>query len=144
MSLCLKDYKVIPVSNSIDIVPVENLADATLWSNLFQQSFGYLISDRVIDVIKDQVSFCNLKYEDQFIGTMVTYKLDNSIGIHSMGNTEPFRKRGFAEMAMQVVLSDAIEEGLDYAHLQASPMGLSVYKKLGFEEIFKMYNYRIK
>jgi len=141
MSLCLKDYNMQPADYSIDLIPIGNSTGAKLWSRLFQQSFGYLISDIVIDRIKDRVAFLNLKFEGQFVGTVAVYKLDNSIGIHSLGITEQFRKRGLAGKVMRKILADAQKEGLDYAHLQSSPMGIDVYKRIGFEEIFKMYNY---
>lgn len=144
VSLWLKDYNMQPTDSQINLIPIGNSSGAGLWSSLFQQSFGYLISDIVIDRIKDQVAFFNLKFEGQFVGTVAINKLDNSIGIHSLGITEQFRKRGLAGKVMRMILADAKNEGIDYVHLQSSPMGMDVYKRIGFEEIFKMYNYKIE
>ncbi len=145
MSLCLRDYNTQQTDNKpIEFIRITDRADAKLWSNLFFQSFGYLISDEVIYKIKDQVEFYNLRYEGQLVGTVIIYTLDNSVGIHSLGITAEFRKKGLAEKAMDAILSKAQKENLDYAHLQSSPMGITLYKKLGFKEIFKMYNYILK
>jgi len=141
MSLHLEEYNALQINSQISLVRIENATDAKLWSHLFQQSFGYFISEMIIDKIKDQVAFYNIRYDNDFAGTVAIYELDNSIGVHSLGILEQFRKKGIAEIVMKMILSDAQKGGFDCVHLQSSSMGLSVYKKLGFEEIFKMYNY---
>ena len=142
MSLCLKDYIIQQTDgSSVDFIRITDKTNAKQWSDLFLQSFGYLIPDEVIYGIKDQVEFYNLEYEKHLVGTVMIYKLDNSIGIHSLGIITEFRKKGLAEKVMNAVLIKAQKENLDYVHLQSSPMGINLYKKLGFKELFKMYNY---
>lgn len=141
MSLHLEEYDALQTKSKICLVRIENTTDAKLWSYLFQQSFGYFISEMIIDKIKDQVAFYNIRYDKDFAGTVATYELDNSIGVHSLGILEQFRKKGIAEIVMKMILEDAQKGGLDCVHLQSSAMGLNVYKRLGFKEIFKMYNY---
>lgn len=141
ITLPLKDYNLSQIDSRIELVLVDNQECATLWSNLFQQSFGYTISDKIVMKIKDQVEFYNLKYNNLFVGTVAIYRLDNSIGIHSLGIIPQFRNKGFAEESMKVILAKAKKDNLNYAHLQSSFMGINIYKKLGFKEIFNVYNY---
>lgn len=142
MSLRLRDYIMQHTAgSSVAFIRITDKTNAKLWSDLFLQSFGYLISDEVIYGIKNQVEFYNLEYEKHLVGTVMIYKLDNSIGIHSLGIITEFRKKGLAEKVMNAILLKAQKENLEYAHLQSSPMGINLYKKLGFKESFKMYNY---
>ena len=54
-----------------------------------------------------------------------------------------YRKQGFTEVVMHQLLQNKKNNKLENAPLQSSMLGLDIYKKIGFEEIFKMGNYKI-
>ncbi|WP_437919920.1 GNAT family N-acetyltransferase [Sphingobacterium sp. LRF_L2] len=144
MSMPLSDYQTIPVGN-IHLDPVDHIEKSILWSTVFKQCFGYLIPSVVIEKIKTRVSFFLLKNDRlQTVGCVATFTKDNQIGIHSLGILDQFRKQGFAERTMHYLLRDAKQKGLLSAHLQSSMLGLGIYKKIGFNELFKMCNYKLK
>ena len=62
-------------------------------------------------------------------------------GIHGVGVIPSYRRKGFAEEIMKVLLNDALEYGADYSTLQASNMGKGIYERLGYSEDFLISNY---
>lgn len=59
----------------------------------------------------------------------------DSAGIYLIGTLPEFRRMGIADSMMRKLLSTAREEGYETAVLQASDMGLPLYRRLGFEEV---------
>ena len=56
-------------------------------------------------------------------------------GVAYIGTVEGFRRRGFAEAVVWRIVSDGREQGCDVAYLWATPMGRSVYEKMGFRRL---------
>lgn len=143
MSLNLKHYDIQPLNNKLFLDRVNNSEKAVLWTEVFQKSFNYYISPKIVDKIKDKVAFYLITDRLNTIGCVATFIKDNHIGIHSLGILDNYRKQGFAEAVMHQLLQGAKQSGLEYAHLQSSMLGLGIYLKIGFEETFKMCNYKI-
>ena len=61
-------------------------------------------------------------------------------GIYWVGCTEKARGRGLGRMMTAASVNAGLEMGAGTASLQASPMGESLYRQMGFETIF---NYRL-
>ncbi|WP_262250363.1 GNAT family N-acetyltransferase [Parapedobacter soli] len=143
MSLNLQNYNIQSSNHHLFLVQVNNTEKAVLWSAVFQQCFGYSISSKIIEAIKDDVAFYLINDNQDTVGCVATFIKDNQIGIHSLGVLNKYRKQGIAETVMHILLHEAKNNGLVNAHLQSSMLGLGIYKKIGFEEIFKMCNYKI-
>ncbi len=143
MSLDLQRYHVQQFNKRVFLDKVNNTEEIALWCAVFRQCFGYSISPKILAEIKDDVAFYLINDGLNTVGCAATFSKDNQIGIHSLGVLDSYRKQGFAQMVMHILLQDAKNNGLANAHLQSSMMGLSIYKKMGFEEIFKMYNYNL-
>jgi len=143
MSLNLRNYNIQPSNHSLFLDQVNNAEKAVLWSDVFRQCFGYSISPKIIEAIKDDVAFYLINDNQNTVGSVATFIKDNQIGIHSLGVLDRYRKQGIAETVMHILLQEAKNNGLVNAHLQSSMLGLGIYKKIGFEEIFKMCNYKI-
>ncbi|MBN9299844.1 MAG: GNAT family N-acetyltransferase [Filimonas sp.] len=144
MSMPLAIYTSPAITDSLLFEKVTDHASASLWSSTFEACFKYNIPTEVIFAIKDAVTFSLLKKEKEVVGTIATWNKDGHIGVHSLGILPTHRKMGLAEIAMHQVLQQAQQEQLVNAHLQSSVMGLNIYKKIGFIEIFKMANYLLK
>lgn len=144
MSLSLKDFKhkVISEKPKITLRKILEKTDTTEWSRIFKESFNYDIPSSIVDEIKDKVNFYLIRNGMQNVGCVMTLEHDNDMGVYSLGVLPEFRKLGIAEMTMQNLLRTAKEKNIENIHLQASQMGLYLYRKLGFTEKFKMCNYK--
>jgi ribosomal protein S18 acetylase RimI-like enzyme len=63
-------------------------------------------------------------------------------GIYNVATLERFRRRGFASAMMRRALEEARAAGLRAAVLQASPDGVGVYRRHGFEEFGTITEYK--
>ena len=58
-------------------------------------------------------------------------------GIYCVGTAEEARGRGLAELVTRTVTNIGFDGGAPYVTLQASPMGESIYLRLGYREIYR-------
>jgi ribosomal protein S18 acetylase RimI-like enzyme len=143
MSLNLQDYNVQSLNSSVFLEKVHNKGKAVLWSEVFHKCFGYSISFNIIEAMKEDVAFYLINNNMNTVGCVATFTKDNQTGIHSLGILDEFRKQGFAEIVMHFLLQESKNNGIANAHLQSSMLGLNIYRRIGFQELFKMCNYRI-
>ena len=145
VGMSLKLNQKYPVASKIHLTRVDNEITARLWSQLFRSSFGYEISSTLIFLTYNEVDYFIAYREDEVVGTCLLFHQGNNIvGIHSLGVIPEMRRRGFAEEIMKIVLNKSIDEGFQYATLQASAMAKQMYEKLGFSAQFIMTNYQLK
>ncbi|WP_439490142.1 GNAT family N-acetyltransferase [Algoriphagus sp.] len=121
---------------------VDSESDARLWSEIYPKSFGYAISATILLKTMVNIPFYLIYLDGQPIGTVIAYPTENAIGIHGLGILPQFRKQGFAEEAMGILLNNALHHNVQWATLQSSSMGKNMYLKLGFTEDFLMMTYK--
>jgi GNAT superfamily N-acetyltransferase len=56
-------------------------------------------------------------------------------GVAYIGTVEGFRRRGFAEAVVWQIVSDGRRQGCDVAYLWATPIGRTVYERMGFRRL---------
>jgi ribosomal protein S18 acetylase RimI-like enzyme len=56
-------------------------------------------------------------------------------GIYYVGTLEPHRRRGFGEAMTARAVREGSAAGCSVASLQASPMGLPIYERMGFRQV---------
>lgn len=130
--------------NRIALKKVTTARDASIWEDLYPQSFGYVISADTVTLTMAQVDYYLIYLDDTAIGTVIVFERGTTVGFHGMGIIPPYRKQGFAEEAMCCLLNRMIDRGKTLATLQASAMGKNTYKKIGFSEDFPMLTYVLK
>jgi len=69
-------------------------------------------------------------------GISMTIVTHGVAGIYWVGATEEARGRGLGRTMTAVAVEAGLEMGGDSASLQASPMGESIYRRMGFERVF--------
>jgi ribosomal protein S18 acetylase RimI-like enzyme len=69
------------------------------------------------------------------VATAVGFTIDRTCGIFSVATPEEHRGRGYGAAITAQAVRDGFAAGADLAGLQSSPMGESVYKRLGFREV---------
>jgi len=135
-----KEY---PSNRRIKLHKITSPAQPLLWEKLYPQSFGYVISAETVKYTMDHINYFLIYHNENPIGTVLTFTTNSVVGIHGMGIIPSFRKQGFAKEVMLELLNNAAKENILLATLQASSMGKSVYKDIGFSEDFLVRNYRI-
>jgi len=129
------------MQNNLSFKRVSNEQDAKIWSDLYPNAFGYVISKEILIHNHNDVQFYLVSLEEKPIGTFMLFQTGNNIGIHGVGVIPEMRRKGFAEEIMKFALNLAIDLKADNALLQASAMGKDIYTKLGFEDLFVIKNY---
>jgi GNAT superfamily N-acetyltransferase len=68
-------------------------------------------------------------------------RVDRTIGVFNIATVEAWRGRGIGAALTMRVVDDGAAAGCDTAILQASPMGLPVYERLGFVTVLEYDGY---
>lgn len=117
--------------------------EASIWSKIFFLSFGYEILPPTILALQEKVNFYTAWFEENPIGTSMIFKdPKGTVGIYSIGIVPDFRGKGLANQLFEATLSEVKKTGSNRAILQASPMGLGLYKKYNFHSDFKIRFYK--
>lgn len=141
MSICLD--RIAKADKDLHLIKVDDSQTAVVWSELFQEAFGYLIHPKTIALTMDKIDYFIGSSEGENIGTAVLFQRDEQVvGIHSMGVVPAHRRKGHANNLLINVLSLAQAKGGKYATLQASSMGKGLYLKTGFSEDFQLKNFK--
>jgi ribosomal protein S18 acetylase RimI-like enzyme len=144
VAMALKLDKPFELQNTLDFKRIWNSEDAKIWSDLYPNAFGYVISKEILIHNYNEVQFHLVNYQNQPIGTFMLFQTENNVGIHGVGVIPEMRRKGFAEEIMKYALNLSIDLKAEYALLQASVMGKGIYTKLGFEDLFIIKNYVLK
>lgn len=139
MSLILKDKFASKGNVQLKLITERN--QAMVWAMIYPKSFGYQIGEEILMKTKEDIQYYLICVEEQPIGTAIAFQAGNGIGIHGLGVIPEMRKKGFADEVMASLLNQAIDSGLTYAFLQASVMGESIYRKIGFKRDFLQCNF---
>jgi GNAT superfamily N-acetyltransferase len=86
----------------------------------------------MLDGIRDTFAFATSGWESSAI-TMTT--AGHVANVSFVTTVDEHRRRGLARAVLVAALEAARERGETAATLQATPMGLGVYRRLGFAEI---------
>ncbi|NQY22682.1 MAG: GNAT family N-acetyltransferase [Campylobacteraceae bacterium] len=142
MSLDLKAQKSFESSEE-DVQVINKSEDISAWVNIASSSFSYVINDEIIkEVAKNPKATLLLAYKNKFpVGTALLYEHDNVLGVHLVGVPKEHRGNGLAYNIMLEAINIAKRKDINYMTLQASVLGLGIYKRLGFKEDFIMKNY---
>ena len=130
--------------NQLTFKKVTTEDDAKIWSEVYPNAFGYVISKEILIQDYQNVHFYLVKFEEKPIGTFMLYQTGKDMGIHGVGVIPEMRRKGFAEEIMKFAMNVSIDLNAETAHLQASAMGKDIYARLGFEDLFVIRNYVLK
>jgi ribosomal protein S18 acetylase RimI-like enzyme len=142
MVLALDEYAV-PESNVMRLREVKTSDELSRWVAVASESFGYQVSESVIEKLMndDSIKLLFLEREGEMVATVLLYKTGDVIGVHQVGVLPSERGQGLAYEVMLQVINECKTWQGRYVSLQASVMGLSTYQRLGFESQFEIRNY---
>ncbi|KFM99681.1 GNAT family N-acetyltransferase [Bacillus clarus] len=77
-------------------------------------------------------------FEDEVVSIGSLICTTDSIGIYDIATKEKMRERGFGSAMFNFLLNEAKKQKELYCVLQASPDGINIYKKSGFQPVGRM------
>jgi GNAT superfamily N-acetyltransferase len=80
------------------------------------------------------------RYHGEAVSLGALIEVHGVAGVAYIGTLEEFRRKGFAEAVVWQVVSDGRRHGCDVGYLWATPMGRTVYEKMGF---YRLLDYHI-
>ncbi|UTW62806.1 GNAT family N-acetyltransferase [bacterium SCSIO 12741] len=131
-----------PHSSRVTLEAVTTEDQAALWSQAFEDSFGYQIPDWVVFQIRNWAHSYLVMTEGELAGTVMHFKTGEVSGIHCLGIIPAKRRLGIAREAMHLILNKALESGSKWAMLQASEKAKELYLQMGFLYDFTWQNLR--
>lgn len=69
------------------------------------------------------------------VTTAVSYVVDGDVGIFSVATPAEHRSRGYGAAITSHAVREGFAAGAEFAYLQSSAIGESVYRRLGFREV---------
>lgn len=149
MALKLADVAWQSVSDNLSFVPVRTEKQALIWSNVLvegNQMDGYnqelteiLIAGGLDDYAKMQHLIALLDGKPVASGSVT---LANDVaGVFNVAVLPEARRQGIGQLMTEAVMKIGGDKGYQYAVLQSSPMGESLYKKMGYETIAPIRQY---
>ncbi len=146
MVLDLKDYVNEKDNNNLDMKYISSREDINTWVEIASSSFSYEINVDVIqNTSKDENVKLLLAYKDgNAVGTALIFSNSDVAGIHLVGVPSVNRGQGIAKSIMLETINFAQEKQIPFMTLQASALGVGIYKRLGFKEQFLLKNYMKK
>lgn len=75
------------------------------------------------------------------VTTGLGVRTDRTIGVYNIATIESARRQGLGAAMTVRVAADGAAEGCDVAILQASPMGLPIYERLGYRTVVEYDGY---
>ncbi len=146
MVLDLKDFVNEVDNNKLDMKYVNSIEDVNTWVEIASSSFSHQINEDVIqNISKDEnVELLLASIDGIAVGTALIFSHSDVAGIHLVGVPLENRGQGIAKSIMLETINFAQKKQIPFMTLQASTMGLGIYKRLGFKEQFVLKNYMKK
>jgi len=75
------------------------------------------------------------RLEEEDVCTAIGYTVDDAVGIFNVATPPKFRRRGYGSIVTAHAIRAGFDAGADFAYLQSSSLGESVYRRLGFRQV---------
>jgi GNAT superfamily N-acetyltransferase len=143
VGMSLSSPKPQEVNGTLVLKKVSTAEQARAWSLAFSSSFGYVIGAEVIYTTCNSLDYYLVLENNAVLGTVLLHESDGVCGVHAMGVTPNFRRKGQGREIMKHAINKAIDRECNLVTLQASDMGKPLYLDMGFKEQFTMNNYAL-
>jgi ribosomal protein S18 acetylase RimI-like enzyme len=141
------------LTDNIKIVPVKNKNDLLIWKDISfdgfemparaREQYGSFVSSFDIGAQSPQQLF--LAYlNEKPVATSLLFTHENTAGIYYVSTLPAYRNKGCGMKITQAAMKSAKESGFTDVILQATQMGVRVYKRLGFTQYCQAEIYKLK
>ncbi len=144
MAIELNDIEQIEMNkNDLIIKKVENEESLIQWSEVVSKVFGIKVDLGLLKylLLQEESHFYLGKVKENPVSTLMLYLSSGVAGLHAVSTLPEYRSKGFGLAISRSALIDAFNMGYYVGVLQASSLGETVYRKLGFQKYcdFKSY-----
>jgi ribosomal protein S18 acetylase RimI-like enzyme len=77
------------------------------------------------------------RFEGRDVTTAASFVVDDDVGVFNVATPSQYRGRGYGAAITAHAVHEAFANGAELAYLQSSPLGESVYRRLGFREVVR-------
>lgn len=125
------------VNTQIVIKKITTTAELSAWVEVLNQELfsGQQAEKELFEKVftNQQFNFYGAFFNDELVGTLLSYHTEKSCGLYLIATKKSFRKQGIATNLVGHSIHDAFEIGKSNIVLQASKAGEIVYEKIGFK-----------
>lgn len=145
MAVALQDLAEAP-SSSVEMVPVTRAGQLEEVAAVTAEAFGApLEAARTLapaSMLEDDRMRWFVGYVDgQPVACGQLQRTGSVAGVYAIAVREAFRRRGIGEAITWQVLHAGLAAGCEVGVLQASPMGVPVYRRMGFREVVAYHHF---
>jgi ribosomal protein S18 acetylase RimI-like enzyme len=141
------------IPNNITISPVEDKSDLLIWGDISfhgfemperaREQYGAFVSSFDLGSQAPQKFFLAY-FDDKPVATSLLFVHNNTAGIYYVSTLPAYRNKGLGSLITLAAMQIAKKSGFKNVILQASPLGVNVYKRAGFKEYCQAEIYRYK
>ena len=126
------------------VVRIKGLEQLKQWLAVSNECFKENVNLEVMARLLNQAdsAFYAGRYQQKTVATLLAYFSAEVAGINFVSTLPAYRGKGMASILVRSALRETRERGYKYAVLQSSPMGESVYQRIGFKRYFDIYHYK--
>ncbi|NUQ71746.1 MAG: GNAT family N-acetyltransferase [Chthonomonadales bacterium] len=133
----------VPIGSGFTVEEVRSAEGLREWSVLYHEGFGMdahtlrdlsPIADAVTSGDAGQLRFFLGRRRGEPVSCAMLFLGDRTAGVYWVATAQDRRNRGYGSGVVLAAVAAAREAGYKLCVLHASPMGVSVYRKLGFVE----------
>jgi GNAT superfamily N-acetyltransferase len=133
------------LETDLHIKRVEDEHSLVEWSKVVSKIFNLKID---IDHLKfmrlqKEAHFYLAFFENKPVSTLLLYLSSGVAGLHAVSTLPEYRNRGFGFAISRLALNNAYKMGYKVGVLQASSLGVRVYRKLGFQKYCDINSYAL-
>lgn len=146
MAMDLDSFECANIYKSESMRILNTMDELNDWIECIKSVFGSVKSIELYSKYLANKNFIFFAYynENKIVGTTLLYLSEEIAGVHLVGTLENSRKQGIGSKLVKLAFSYAKEQGKKIGVLQASPIGKSMYNKIGFKDYSKITHWDLK
>lgn len=131
-----KGPKQLTEETDLELLKQDDHVGITAFVDMCSEGFGYAIEVKVLQRAAKMagVKLGFLRVHGKRVATVLLYKQGTTLGVFQVTVPGAYRGKGYATEVMHHSMRWAQVEGVKLMTLQASEMGLNLYRRLGFQE----------
>ena len=131
-----KSSRQLAEATDLELLNQDDSDGITAFVDMCSEGFGYAMEVKPLQraAKMDGVKLGFLRAHGERVATVLLYKQGMTLGIFQVAVPSAYRGKGYATEVMHHSMRWAQVEGVKLMTLQASEMGLNLYRRLGFQE----------
>lgn len=143
MALDLKDLHVDPAAK-IDWARTHNIGTVAAINEEAYEMTGSSFRAALRRVDNPDARFYIARMAGEPVSSVMTLDRGTNTGLYCVATLPTARAQGLSSHLMALVLAEARERGCTTATVQAMPLGYTVFRKLGFQDLGKMAMWELR